>query len=74
MIIEFADGKLIIKHSSGHVDTYNKEDIQRIKTGLEQDLIRLKVEIARQVIYLNSMSVTKPTLLAKALARIRHIV
>lgn len=73
MIIEFAEGKMVIKHSSGVTDVYTKEDIQKIKTNFEQDLLRLKVEIARQDVYLNSMSETKPRLLARMAKRL-HIV
>lgn len=74
MIIEFTDGKMIVRHPSGVVDTYNKECIQKIKTDLEQTLIELKVNIARQGIYLKSMSESKPTLLARAFTRLRRIV
>lgn len=74
MIIDFAEGKLIVRHPSGHVDSYDKGYVKQLKATLEQELIELKVEIARYGIYLKSMSVTKPTLLARAFAKLRKIV
>lgn len=64
---------MVVKHSSGHVDIYNKKDIQEMKTKLEQDLLDLKVDIARQGVYLDSMSETKPSLLKRAAIKL-HIV
>jgi len=70
MKIEFMDGKMYVRHQTGVVNIYTKSDVQQLKTAFEQDLLKLKVEIATHQVYIDSMAETKPALIVRAFRKI----
>ena len=70
MKIEFMDGKMYVRHETGVFSIYTKTDIKALKTQFEQDLLELKVEIARHQVYLDSLSESKPALIVRAFRKI----
>jgi len=67
MKIEYNDGKMIVTHTTGIINEYDKADILRQRHAVELEILAANDELKHFDGIMSEMdkSVTKPTLLAK---------
>jgi len=45
MKVEYKEGKMIVKHSSGHIDTYEKSDCEKWLTSAQLRVTEAEVSV-----------------------------
>lgn len=46
MLVEFENGVMIVSHESGHIDKYQKVDIEREKVNMQEQAVENQAGIA----------------------------